>query len=270
MTRGIEYKTDDEIRVMRKAGLVVAELHRAVREAAVPGATTNDLDAVAADVIAASGATPNFLGYHGFPKTICTSVNEEVVHGIPSDRVLREGDLLSVDAGAVVDGWHGDAAFSMVIGSGSAQDEELIRATTHTMWAGIAATASAKHLGEVSAAMDDAATAAGDYGIVREYTGHGIGSQMHQPPEVLNYRTRSRGPRLKPGMCLAIEPMLTAGGHETDVLDDEWTVITTDGSRAAHVEHTVAIHSRGIWVLTAPDGGAAGLAPFGVSPVALD
>src|SRR5690625_6502168 len=134
MSRGIEYKTDDEIRVMRRAGLVVAELHRAVREAAVPGATTNDLDEVAAGVIAENGATPNFLGYYGFPKTICTSVNEEVVHGIPADRVLREGDLLSVDAGAVVDGWHGDAAFSMVIGTGSAQDEELIaaRSEEHT------------------------------------------------------------------------------------------------------------------------------------------
>src|SRR5699024_11149620 len=165
-----------------------------------------------------------------------------VGRGIPSVPVVGGGCRPSVDAGGGVGGWHGDAAFSMVIGSGSAQDEELIRATTHTMWAGIAATASAKHLGQVSAAMDDAATAAGEYGIVREYTGHGIGSQMHQPPEVLNYRTRARGPRPKAGMCLAIEPMLTAGGHETDVLDDEWTVVTTDGSRAAHVEHTVVIH----------------------------
>src|SRR5690625_2918943 len=241
MSRGIEYEADDELRVMRRAGLVVAELHREVREAAVPGATTNDLDEVAAGVIAKNGATPNFLGYYGFPKTICTSVNEEVVHGIPSDRVLREGDLLSVDAGAVVDGWHGDAAFSMVIGSGSAQDEELIRATTHTMWAGIAATASAKHLGQVSAAMDDAATAAGEYGIVREYTGHGIGSQMHQPPEVLNYRTRARGPRLKAGMCLAIRPVLTAGGRAPDALDDDSTVVTTDGPRAAHFGHQAAL-----------------------------
>lgn len=270
MSRGIEYKTDDQIRVMRRAGLVVAELHQAVREAAVPGATTNDLDVVAAKVIADNGATPNFLGYYGFPKNICTSVNEEVVHGIPSDRVLAEGDLLSVDAGAVVDGWHGDAAFSMVIGEDADPvDLELIEATTTTMWAGIAAVATSKHLGQVSAAMDDAATAAGDYGIVEDYTGHGIGSQMHQPPEVLNYRTRVRGPRLKPGMCLAIEPMLTAGGAQTDVLDDDWTVVTVDGSRAAHVEHTVAIHSGGIWVLTAPDGGVEGLAPFGIKPVPL-
>ena len=270
MSRGIEYKTDDQIRQMRKAGLVVAALHHAVRDAAVPGATTNDLDRIAAGGIADHGATPNFLGYYGYPKTICTSVNDQVVHGIPSDQVLDEGDLLSVDAGAIVDGWHGDAAFSMIIGSGDPVDEQLIEATTHTMWAGIAAVATSKHLGQVSAAMDDAASAAGDYGIVREYTGHGIGTQMHQPPEVLNYRTRSRGPRLRAGMCLAIEPMLTLSGHETDVLDDEWTVVTADGSRAAHVEHTVAIHSRGIWVLTAPDGGASGLAPFGVDPVPLD
>lgn len=270
MARGIEYKTDDQIRTMRRAGLVVAELHRAVRAASAPGVTTNELDRIAAAVITENGATPNFLGYHGYPKTICTSVNDEVVHGIPSDRVLADGDLISVDAGAVVDGWHGDAAFSMTIGQGRPDDEELIRATTHTMWSGIAAVATSRYLGQVSAAMDDAATAAGEYGIVREYTGHGIGSQMHQPPEVLNYRTRARGPRLKPGMCLAIEPMLTAGGHETNVLDDDWTVVTVDGSRAAHVEHTVAIHSRGIWVLTAPDGGEAGLEPFGVAPVPLD
>lgn len=270
MSRGIEYKTDDQIRLMRKAGLVVAELHQAVRKAAVPGATTNDLDRVAAEVIASNGATPNFLGYYGYPKNICTSVNHEVVHGIPSERVLDEGDLLSVDAGAIVEGWHGDAAFSMVIGEGSQADRDLIDATARTMWAGIAALATAKHLGQVSAAMDDEATAAGEYGIVRDYTGHGIGSQMHQPPEVLNYRTRARGPRLKAGMCLAIEPMLTGGGHETDVLDDEWTVVTADGARAAHVEHTAAIHSRGIWVLTAPDGGVEGLAPFGVTPVALN
>lgn len=269
MSARIEYKSDDQIRLMRRAGLVVAELHDAVRAAAVPGATTNDLDRVAAEVIAANGATPNFLGYHGYPKTICTSVNEEIVHGIPSDRELREGDLLSVDAGAIVEGWHGDAAFSMVIGQGRAEDHELIEATTTTMWAGIAAVATSKYLGQVSGAMDDAATAAGEYGIVREYTGHGIGSAMHQPPEVLNYRTRSRGPRLRAGMCLAIEPMLTLGGFETDVLEDDWTVVTVDGSRAAHVEHTVAIHTQGIWVLTAHDGGVAGLAPFGVTPVAL-
>jgi len=270
MTR-IEYKTDDQIRVMRRAGLVVAKLHSAVREAAVVGATTNDLDRVAAQVIAEAGATPNFLGYYGYPKTICTSVNDEVVHGIPSERELQAGDLLSVDAGAVVDGWHGDAAFSMIVGGEhDPRDEALIQATTDTMWAGIAAVATSKFLGQVSAAMEDAARAAGQYGIVRDYTGHGIGSAMHQPPEVLNYRTRSRGPRLKRGMCLAIEPMLTLGEHHTNVLDDDWTVVTADGSRAAHVEHTVAIHSRGIWVLSAPDGGEAGLAPHGITPYPLD
>lgn len=266
----IEYKTDDQIRLMRKAGLVVAELHRAVRAAARPGVTTNELDEIAAKVIADAGAKPNFLGYYGYPKTICTSVNQEVVHGIPSDRVLEEGDLLSVDAGAIVDGWHGDAAFSMVIGEGREEDIKLINDTGETMWAGIAAMARATHLGQVSAALDDAATERGNYGIIREYTGHGIGSAMHQPPEVLNYRTRSRGPRLKPGMVLCIEPMLTLGGHETTVLDDEWTVETVDGSRAAHVEHTVALHKGGIWVLTAPDGGVEGLAPFDVTPVPLD
>lgn len=267
----IEYKTEEQIRVMRQAGLVVARLHDAVRAAAVPGATTNDLDRVAAQVIEDAGAQPNFLGYYGYPKTICTSVNDVVVHGIPSDQELRAGDLLSVDAGAIVDGWHGDAAFSMIIGDGgTSQDAALIEATTQTMWAGIAALTTSKHLGQVSAALEDAAREAGNYGIIREYTGHGIGSAMHQPPEVLNYRTRSRGPRLKPGMCLAIEPMLTTGGEATKVLDDDWTVVTVDGSRAAHVEHTVAIHAEGIWVLTAVDGGREGLAPYGVVPNPLD
>lgn len=254
---------------MRRAGLVVARLHDEVRAALAPGVTTAELDRIAAEVIASAGARSNFLGYHGFPGVICTSVNDEVVHGIPGDRELAAGDLVSIDAGAIVEGWHGDAAFSAIVPGADPDpaDTALIATTDQAMWAGIAATATAAALGEVSGAIDDAS---GDYGIVMEYTGHGIGSAMHQPPEVLNYRTNSRGPKLKPGMCLAIEPMLSRGSGQTRVLADDWTVVTVDGSRAAHSEHTVAIHAEGIWVLTAEDGGRSGLAPFGVVPVPLD
>ncbi|WP_166845671.1 type I methionyl aminopeptidase [Isoptericola sp. BMS4] len=280
----VELKTPDQVRVMRRAGLVVARALHAVRAAAVPGMTTADLDSVAAGVIAEAGATPSFLGYHGFPATICVSVNDEVVHGIPGARALDAGDLVSVDCGAVVDGFHGDSALSFVLGADGALDPDvhvdgpdagLVRATRTAMWAGIAALASGRHVGDVGAAVEAAVELAGgadgaELGIVAEYTGHGIGSAMHQPPDVVNFRTGQRGPRLRPGMCLAVEPMVTAGGAETRVLDDDWTVVTADGSRAAHWEHSVAITEQGICVLTAEDGGRAGLEPFGVVPVELD
>lgn len=272
----IEYKTPDQIRTMRLAGLVVADTLDAVREAAVPGVTTGDLDAVAREVMASAGASPSFLGYHGYPAVLCVSVNDEIVHGIPGDRVLAAGDVVSVDCGAIVDGWHGDAAFSAVVGDGGDPlDHELVEVTEAAMWAGIAALAKGDRLSVVGAAVEDTvdlAQAAGKnggqrYGIIQEYVGHGIGSAMHQPPEVLNYRTRERGPRLKDGMCLAVEPMLTRGGRQTQVLEDDWTVVTDDGSRAAHWEHTVAILPDGIWVLTARDGGAAALGALGVDVV---
>jgi methionyl aminopeptidase len=281
----VELKSPDQVRVMRRAGLVVARALAAVRAAAAPGVTTAELDAVAAGVIADAGASPSFLGYHGFPATICVSVNDEVVHGIPGPRVLAAGDLVSVDCGAVVDGFHGDSALSFVLGAGGALDvgdtpsddgdEGLVRATRTAMWAGIAALADGRHVGDVGAAVEAAADLAGgaagaEYGIVAEYVGHGIGSAMHQPPDVVNFRTTRRGLRLRPGMCLAIEPMLTSGGAETRVLDDDWTVVTADGSRAAHWEHTVAILDSGISVLTAVDGGRAGLEPFEIEPVPLD
>ena len=274
----IEYKTPDQVRVMRRAGLVVADALAAVRSQLRPGLTTADLDAVAADVIRAAGATPSFLGYHGFPATLCVSVNDEVVHGIPGARVLRPGDVVSVDCGAVVDGWHGDAAMTVVLDDADPLDVELSRSTEAAMWAGIASLAKADRLGAVGEAVEDAvdeAQAAGvnggaRYGVVQEYVGHGIGSAMHQPPEVLNYRTRDRGARLKPGMCLAVEPMLVRGRQETRVLEDEWTVVTADGSRAAHWEHSVAVLDGGIVVLTAHDGGAAQLAAHGVDVVTLD
>ncbi|GAA4417880.1 type I methionyl aminopeptidase [Georgenia halophila] len=271
----IEYKSPDQIRTMRRAGLVVADIHAALRAAVTPGTTTAELDAVAADVLAEAGATSNFLGYHGYPAHVCISVNEEIVHGIPGERVIAAGDLVSFDCGAVVDGWHGDAAFSVVVGRDDAGSQALADVAEDAMWAAIAALGRGERLGVVGDAVETvveraAQTGRGTFAIVREYVGHGIGTAMHQPPEVLNYRTREKGPRLRPGMCLAVEPMLVAGSPQSRVLDDDWTVVTADGSRAAHFEHTVALLEDGIWVLTAPDGGAGPLAGRGAVVAALD
>ncbi|WPF81580.1 type I methionyl aminopeptidase [Sanguibacter sp. 4.1] len=268
----IEYKTPEQVACMRKAGLVVAAALKAVEDAAAAGLTTADLDAVAAAVIADAGATASFLGYEGFPATVCVSVNDAVIHGIPGGRVLADGDLVSVDCGAIVDGWHADAAVSFVVGGEDAADPRdlaLIRATDDAMWAGVAALASGERLSAVANAVDDSVSEAADrdgarYGIVEDYVGHGIGTAMHQPPDVLNYRTRERGAKIRPGMCLAVEPMVTRGDQLTHVCEDDWTVVSSDGSRAAHWEHTVAILEDGVWVLTAEDGGAARLAALGV------
>jgi methionyl aminopeptidase len=279
----VELKTPDQVLLMRRAGLVVADALAAARAAARPGATTADLDAVAARVIADAGAQPSFLGYHGYPATICVSVNDEVVHGIPSDRVLEPGDVVSIDCGAVVEGWHGDSALTVVLPDADPADVALSAVTERAMWDGIAALAAAPgtpgiadRLGAVGDAVEDAVEAFGaaanggvPFGIVQDYVGHGIGSAMHQPPDVLNYRTRERGLRLRPGMCLAVEPMITRGTVATEVLEDDWTVVTVDGARAAHWEHSVALHDGGIWVLTAVDGGAAELAARGVTVAPL-
>ena len=262
----IEYKTAAQVATMRRAGLVVAAVHRAVREAVRPGVSTAELDVVASATLAKHGATSSFLGYHGYPATICVSVNEEIVHGIPGPRVIQPGDVVSVDAGAIVAGWHGDAAFTMVVDPQDEADVALAAATEDAMWAGLVALATADRLGAVGDAVEGVVEAgAVPYGIVQEYVGHGIGRAMHQPPEVLNYRTRERGPRLRPGLCVAVEPMLTRGSPASKVLEDDWTVVTQDGSRAAHWEHTVAIGPKGIWVLTAEDGGRAALAERGVT-----
>lgn len=271
----IELKTLDQIRLMRRAGLVVADALAAARAAAKPGATTGDLDAAAAEVIAAAGATPSFLGYYDYPATICTSVNEEIVHGIPGSRVLAAGDLVSIDCGAIVEGWHGDSALSLVLDEADPADVALSAVTEKAMWDGIAALWSgdglADRLNVVGEAVEDAVDGSGvGYGIVEEYVGHGIGSQMHLPPDVLNYRVRERLTRLKPGMCLAIEPMITRGTIATETLADEWTVITADRSRAAHWEHSVALLPDGLFVLTAVDGGAAELGARGVPLASLD
>ncbi|MDO4888234.1 MAG: type I methionyl aminopeptidase [Actinomycetaceae bacterium] len=270
----IEYKTDEQILAMREAGLVVARIHAALRQAARPGITTADMDDVALAVLREAGAESNFYGYYDYPSQICTSVNEVIVHGIPGERILQPGDLVSFDCGAVVGGWHADAAFSMVLDGGDGQVRadraRLSEVTEQAMWRGIAALATGKRIGDVGRAIDDYVSGLPEEpGIVEAYVGHGIGSAMHQEPDVPNFRTRSRGERLRPGMVLCIEPMLTAGDQANEVLEDEWTVVTTDGSDACHWEHEVAIHEGGIWVLTAFDGGAAGLAPFGVTPVPL-
>ena len=281
----VELKTPEQVVAMRRAGLVVADALAAVRAAARPGLTTAELDAVAAEVIAAGGATSSFLGYHGFPAVLCVSVNEQVVHGIPGGLVLRPGDVVSVDCGAVVDGWHGDAAITTVLPpeageAADAGDAHLVAACEAALWAGLAAVAVGGRLGDVGAAVEDVVEASpGPDGrpleVVEGYTGHGIGTQMHQAPEVANHRTRSRGlgtargMRLTPGLCLAVEPMVVRGDAETDVLPDDWTVVTRDGSRAAHWEHTVALTERGPWVLTAHDGGEAALGALGVAVAPL-
>lgn len=270
----VEIKTPEQIASMRAAGLVVAAIHEATRRAAVPGATTKDLDEVAAKVLADHGAKPNFLGYGGFPGNICTSVNDVVVHGIPDrETVLKDGDVISIDAGAIVDGWHGDAAFTCFVGSGHAPELiELSRVTEESMWAGIAAFRKGNRLEDISRAIEtyirrQPRPASGKYGIVEDYGGHGIGSQMHMDPHLLNYvsKKRGRGIKLVPGVCLAIEPMVTLGSPGTHVLDDEWTVKTDDGSWSSHWEHSVALTEQGPLVLTAPDGGRAKLAEYGVT-----
>jgi methionine aminopeptidase type I len=256
----IQIKTPGQLAIMREAGLVVARTLEVVAAAARPGVTTAELDALAEREIRAAGATPSFLGYHGYPATICTSVNDEIVHGIPSPaRRLNEGDIISIDCGAIVGGWHGDAAVTVGVGSISAEHAALLRACQTALWQGLAQAQAGGRLGDISHAVETSIAQAGRYGVVQEYTGHGIGTAMHMDPPVPNYGRTGRGPRLRAGMALAIEPMVTIGSPETVLLDDGWTVITADGSRAAHFEHTVAITPDGPWVLTAADGGQAGL-----------
>lgn len=269
----IQYKTADQMRLMRRAGLVVADALDAVRAVLRPGVTTRELDAVAHDVIRSAGATPSFLGYGQppFPAVTCISVNDEIVHGIPGPRVLRAGDVVSVDCGAVLAGWHGDAAFTVVLpgddGAVDAADDELCRVTQESLWHGIAAIVAGERLGDIGAAVED--HVADRFGLVEDYGGHGIGTEMHQAPHVLNYRTRDRGPRMRPGLCVAVEPMLTAGDPASRELGDHWTVVTRDGGRAAHWEHSVALHDGGVWVLTARDGGEQALAALGVTSAPL-
>ncbi|MGO3856882.1 MAG: type I methionyl aminopeptidase [Glutamicibacter arilaitensis] len=265
----IEYKSNSEILKMRQAGLVLAEALDEAVAMARPGVRTEELNQAFGKVLERHNATSNFLGYHGFPANICASVNHEVVHGFPSDYVLKDGDVLKIDGGAIIDGWHSDSARTVLVGENiDPADQRLSDITEQAMWAGIAALANARFIGQIGQAVDEFVTSqpGAELGILEDYCGHGIGSQMHMAPDVLNYNSGHRGPRVKPGMCLAIEPMLVRGGIETSVLEDDWTVVTNDKSNASQWEHTVAVHMGGIWVLTAHDGGASGLAPFGVTP----
>ena len=269
--RRIEYKTHAQLRTMQRAGVVTSRALDAAVAAAVPGATTASLDDVFRSVLDEHGASSNFLGYFGYPAAVCVSVNEVVVHGIPGDQVLQEGDILSVDGGAVVEGWHGDSARTVLLGRPDPADAELSDVTRNAMWHGIAAAATGTHVGDIGAAVEDYVRKVSGhrFGILEEYVGHGIGSKMHMAPDVLNFRSTDRGPRLRAGMALAIEPMLVRGGIGTRVLDDEWTVVTTDGARSSQWEHSVALHADGVWVLTAEDGGASELEPLGVRPVPI-
>ncbi len=268
------YKSPAQLRAMVEPGLITAAALDAVRDLIAPGVTTAELDAAASAVITGRGAKSNFQMVRGYRHTICASVNEQVVHGIPGDRALQPGDILSIDAGAEYKGWNGDSAFTVVLPDPArpgivAEREQLSRVTEGSLWAGIAALARARHIGEVGAAIEDhieAHAPDGGYGILREYVGHGIGRKMHESPSVFNYRVSDPGPEVRPGLVLAIEPMVVIGDQATFVEDDGWTVSTLDGTAGSHWEHSVAVHDDGIWVLTAPDGGAAGLAPFGVTP----
>ncbi|MDR2975330.1 MAG: type I methionyl aminopeptidase [Propionibacteriaceae bacterium] len=265
----IEILSDDELKLMRQAGLVVAEALTRMTGSAREGMTTNEVDAIGAEVLARHGATSNFLGYEPgygippYPAVSCLSVNNEVVHGIPSDRVLKKGDLLSIDFGAIVQGYNGDAARSVIIGSADPAVVALAQATEASLWAGIGAARVGGTIGEISAAVERSVRRSGHYGIVRDFTGHGIGHHMHQPPDIPNYRC-GRGATIARGMCLAIEPMVTLGRDRVATLEDEWTVVTVDSSVAAHWENTITVTSHGLWVLTEEDGGEAMLTRLGL------
>ena len=272
----ITLKSNADIVLMREAGLITAAALKAVRDAIAPGISTLELDAIAESTIISMGAKSNFKLVAGYKHTICSSVNDEVVHGIPSkDKILAPGDIISVDCGAITPaGWNGDAAFSMVVPGGDpelmAQRQLISDACEGSLWAGIAAFAGAKRLNEVGRAVEKSIKASGRYGILQDYIGHGVGRSMHEDPAVFNYQTRDLGPVIEPGLVIAIEPMITAGGQAVKILADEWTVSSKDGSDSSHWEHTVARHRGGIWVLTAEDGGVAGLAKYGITPVPLE
>ncbi|GIH69648.1 type I methionyl aminopeptidase [Sphaerimonospora thailandensis] len=259
---GIQIKSAEQLDKMRAAGLVVARTLELLRAAVEPGLTPLDLDAVAEKAIRDEGAIPSFKGYQGFPATICASVNEEVVHGIPTDRrKLREGDVISIDCGAILDGWHGDSAITVPVGEVDPKLTELMRVTEEAMWRGISALRVGGHLSDIGFRIERYVRSQGRYGIPPEYGGHGIGTEMHMDPWVANHGKPGRGPRFEVGMCFAVEPMVNLGTERTKVLADDWTVITLDGRASAHFEHSVAVTEDGPLVLTALDGGASRFGP---------
>lgn len=245
-------RSKEELAKMRKAGLVVAEMHEATRAVIRPGVTTAEIDKVAREVLDRRGARSNFLGYHGFPAVICASPNDMIVHGIPGDYRLEEGDIISIDCGAIIEGYHGDAAYTVGVGEISAEAQRLITVTEQSLWAGIAKLEDGNRLHEVGRAVQEVAEAAG-YSVVREYVGHAIGTAMHEEPQVPNYWPGTSGPKLRAGMVFAVEPMVNAGGPGTRVLEDGWSVVTADGALSAHFEHTIAVTEDGPEVLTLAD-----------------
>lgn len=246
----ITRKSKAEIAAMRRAGRIVAEVLVMCEEALRPGVSTVTLDALAERHMRSRGAVPSFKGYRGYPSSICISIDSEVVHGIPGRRTVREGEVVSIDAGAIVEGWHGDAARTFVVGDAPRAVQDLVETTRRALAAGVAAAVPGNRIWDISAAVEDAALPRG-YGIVRPYVGHGIGQAMHEEPQVPNYRTKSKGIELAPGICLAIEPMFTLGAADVETKSDGWTVVTRDGSIAAHFEDTVAVTEDGPEVLTA-------------------
>ena len=264
--RGVEIKTPEQIEKMRVAGLLVGETLELLRGAVRPGITTGELDALAEENIRAGGGIPSFKGYGvpPFPASICASVNDQVVHGIPGDRALVDGDVISIDCGAIVDGWHGDAAITVAVGEVPDEVQRLLDVTEESMWRGFAAAKLGGRVTDISHAVESYVRSQGTYGILEDYTGHGIGTQMHQPPNVPNYGRPGRGPKLVRGLALAVEPMVALGEADTYLEDDDWTVSMADGAVAAHFEHTFTLTPDGPWVLTALDGGAAKLAELGV------
>ncbi len=267
--RGVTVKTPEQVALMRAAGLVVARTLERVAAAVAPGVTTGELDRIAEESIRGEGAVPSFLGYHGFPGSICASAGAEVVHGIPSaERRLVEGELLSIDCGAILAGWHGDAAVTVPVGECSEDLLQLSLVTEQALWAGLAAVRPGGRLSDVGHAVESVVRPHG-YGLLEDYTGHGIGTSMHEPPYVPNLAPKGpgHGMALAPGIVLAVEPMATLGEAEVRTLDDDWTVVTLDGRQAAHWEHTVAVTPQGPWVLTALDGGAARLGTAVPEPV---
>jgi methionyl aminopeptidase len=272
----IQIKSEAEIALMRQAGLVVGRTLDKLKAAVTPGMTTADLDAIAEESIRGEGAVPSFKGYRGFPACICTSINSEIVHGIPSPTaVIRDGDVVSIDCGAIVDGYHGDAAVTVPVGDVAPELLELLRVTEESLWHGIAAASLGGRLIDISRAIETYIRSqphphrdtpgGGSWGIVEEYVGHGIGTEMHQDPQVYNYvgRRMAKGPELVKGLALAVEPMVNLGSRTTRVLDDGWTVVTQDGLASAHFEHTFTLTEAGPWVLTALDGGEARLKELG-------
>ncbi|MCW2288581.1 type I methionyl aminopeptidase [Leucobacter luti] len=268
------YKSPAQLRLMVEPGLAGAAAIAAMREAVRPGITPLELDAIAEEAIRSRGGAPNFMLEPGYQHTICANVNEHVVHAIPTDRPLAAGDIVALDVGAVIGGWHSDTAFTVALPDHarpeeSAANQHLSDVTEQAMWRGIARLATASHLNEVGEAVASYVRAQSDYNVLEDYIGHGIGRSMHEDPPVFNVPVRGRGPEVKPGLVVAIEPIISAGSIETVVQDDDWTVTIADGAMSAQWEHSVAVHAGGIWVLTAEDGGASGLVPLGVTPVPI-